>query len=318
MRDRCLHATATYAVVVLCLCASVRAQHPAAGSAGPVPDYEPPMLDLLFAPDTALPSDLHVAVRTERFRAGSDGWSVPVVVAVDASDLATRPAEGNEVEYCVDVLGIFVDAEGRTVAKLSRSARFHAERAAALAGGRVALACQAPQRALAPGSYRLRLVVFDPTSRRGSVVSRTFTLPEVAPASAPSLSSLVVARYTEPAIGGEPHDPFLVDAKTRVVPDASGRVSRSHGDRLAVFSKLYGMPGVQYLSRLEFILGSKVVMTTPVEKLPAIPASGELATAPVVPVDALQPGAYRVVLKVFAPGSGTPVAVALTPVLVEE
>src|SRR4051812_19129225 len=108
MKERSFLSAAVLAVVVVSSCVTSRAQ-----------DADPPLLDLLFAPDTARPNDLHVAVRAERFRAGSTGWSVPVVISVDAVDLAPIRTESAAVEYRLEVLGALLDSAGQPIAKLT-------------------------------------------------------------------------------------------------------------------------------------------------------------------------------------------------------
>lgn len=288
------------------------------GGAAP---YDPPMLDLLFAPEGARPDDLHVSVKIERFRANNDGWSVPVVLSIPAEGLAPTPATGSAnagaVDYCLSVLAVMCDASDTPIAKITRTARFRADRADASSGGHVAIACAPPKRPLPPGSYRLRVCVVDPTGRHSSVVVRTFTLPEVPPASSPSLSSLVLAKYTEPAVAFDGADQFLLGTATRVVPDASGRVSKARVDRFALFYKVYGMSGVQYQARVQMFLAGKVVLSTPLTAIAPIEVNGEIAAAQVVGLEKLVPGAYRAVLQIFAPGAAAPLATALTPLVVD-
>jgi hypothetical protein len=326
---------AAFLAAAVCLAAPAAAQQPKAsvGAAvpagstdpggGPLPAFEPPLLDLIYAPESARPSALGVAVKTERFRAGPDGWCVPVVLSVDAADLRPVPAAQGDaadaVEFQVDAVALVSDAGGRVVAKLSRSARFRASKRETAAAGadEIALICAPARRPLAPGSYTLQVCVCDPVSKRATVLKRTFTLPELPASSAPALSSLVLARYAEAAPAAGDPDPFVVAGTTRVVSNATGRFAKSHGDRMIAFYKLYGPPGVQYQARIEFLLAGKLVSSTPVDTLPPIGPSGEVGVAPVVPLDGFAPGAYRAVLQLFAPGSTTPVATSMTPFTVE-
>lgn len=284
---------------------------------GPLPAFEPALLDLIFKPETARPSDLHVALKTERFRAGPNGWSVPVVLSVAAADLMplpASPAAGDDaIDFRIDALALVTNAEGRIVVKSSRSAHLRTvkDQIVAFLGERVPLTCEATGEPLPPGRYTLQVGVYDPTARRGTVIERTFTLPEVPPPGTPALSSLVLSRYAEPARDAD--GLFVVGGKTRIVSDAAGLFSKSRDGNLIAFYTLYGMPGVQYQARILFLSGGKQVATTPMETLPAVDATGQVRAAPVVPLDSFAPGAYRAVLQIFAPGSLHPVVSGMTP-----
>jgi hypothetical protein len=290
---------------------------------GPLPSFEPPLLDMMLAPEASQPKDLRVSVKTERFRVGSAGWSVPIIVSVEVADLALLPVEGagasEDVDLHVDALALVTDAGGRMVAKASRSAVFRGSKRAIGAANaeRVTLTCPASSQPLAPGHYTILVGVCDPSSKRGTVVKRTFTLPELPAAGSPTLSSLVLGRRAERASTLGPPDPFVVDGAIRVVSDATGRFVKSRGDQLIVLYRLYGMPGVQYQARVKFLLGDRLVTQTPLATLPAIGASGDVAAAPVIPLDGFAPGAYRAVLQLFAPGSSTPVATSMAPFTID-
>ena len=289
-----------------------------AANDGPLPSYEPALHDLVFKPPDARPEQLKVAVKTERFRSPGGGWCVPVVLSVDAAGLTPIPVEvgepGGGADFRVDAMALITNAEGSIVAKLTRSARFRATRdqLVAFRSEHLPLTCVSPSQCLAPGRYTLTVGVHDPTSKRASVISRSFTLPELPPSSAPVASSLVLARTAEPS--GE-RDPFEIGT-VRVVSNATGRFGKARGDRLITYFKLYGPPSVAYNTRVKFYLGERLVVMTPMSQV-AIGLDGETSAAPVVDLDVFEPGAYRAVLHVFAPGSATPVATATTPFFVD-
>ncbi len=288
------------------------------GRAGPGPANAPALLDLVFAPAGPRPEQLKVALKTERFRASGGGWCVPVVLSVDAAGLTPIPVEvgtpGGGADFRVDALALITNAEGQIVSKMTRTARFRATRdqLVAFRAERLPLTCVAPTQCLPPGRYTLTVGVHDPTSKRASVVTRTFTLPDLPPPSAPVPSSLVLARAAEPA---SEHDPFEIGS-VRVVSNATGRFAKARGDQLITYFKLYGPPSVAYNTRVKFYLGERLVVMTPLTQV-AIGPNGETSAAPVVGLDHFEPGAYRAVLHVFAPGSATPVATTTTPFVVD-
>ena len=324
MDTRSLPATVLIAGVVCLAAAPAGAQvKPAArdthisnaGADVPVPAAAPALADLVLRPADARPADLKVAVKTERFLAGN-GWCVPVVLAVDASNLASTPAAaGDAVEFQLDALAVVSDAEGRVVARLARSSRVRVERAhvATFRGERLPLTCLASDQALAPGRYTITVGVADATSNRASVLSRSVTLPDLPPPSDPVPSSLVLGRAAEAC--QEP-DPFAVGA-VRIVSNATGRFAKSRRDRIIAFFKLYGPPSVQYHARVQFLFGNRAVAATPLEPLAPIGANGETSAAPIIALDTFETGAYRAILQIFAPGSATPVATATTPFFVD-
>jgi hypothetical protein len=285
---------------------------------GPLPAYEPALLDLVFAPASARPEQLKVALKTERFRSQGGGWCVPVVLSVDAAGLTPIPVEvgepGGGADFRVDALALITNAEGQIVAKMTRSARFRATRDQLLAfrAEQLPLTCVSPSQCLSPGRYTLTVGVHDPTSKRASVISRSFTLPDLPPPSAPVPSSLVLSRAAEPAAE---HDPFEIGS-VRVVSNATGRFGKARGDRLITYFKLYGPASVAYNARVKFYLGDRLVVMTPMTQI-TIGLNGETSAAPIVGLDLFEPGAYRAVLHVFAPGSATPVATATTPFFVD-
>jgi VWFA-related protein len=278
--------------------------------AAAAPAFERPILDMIAAPGEP-PHALRVALKTERFRAGTGGWDVPVVISVDGADLASAgpPTEAAPAKFQVDAVAVLVDERGATVATASRSAVFRAELAQldAFRAGRVPLVCFAA-RPLAPGRYTLKVGVYDPTSKRATVISRPIVVPELPADGAPALSSLVLGRALEPGEGAA-GDPFMAGAATRVVPDAAVRFSKAGGDRVYAFFRLAALaPGSKYRMQLQVRRGEAVVAATPVTALEAADARGETSTVSTIALDAFEPGAYRVTLAVLPPEGATPVA----------
>lgn len=277
--------------------------------------YERPLLAMLAKAPADAPSELAVAMKTERFPAPG-GWLVPVVLSVDAAALApAAKADGETVDFEVDAVVLVRDAGGRVVAKLSRPTVYRADRKRLdeFRGQAVPLGPFPQPLVLGAGRYSLEVGVYDPNGRRGTVVERAVTIPALPAPGEPALSTLVLSRAAETVAEATrgAADPFLFDRTTRVMPWASARFVKSRGDRLIAFFRLRARPGAEYQMRLQFVLGDRVVVSTKPSPLPPADTEGRTSAAPVLALDAFEPGAYRAILHILAPGETKPVATAM-------
>lgn len=279
--------------------------------------FEAPILAMLSAPGPA-PTALRVALKTERFRAGS-GWDVPVVLSVDAADLApVRAGAAGGSDFRLDAVVVVRDEAGATVATVSRSALYRVPdvRMAEFRKDRIALVCFSPGRPFAPGRYTLQVGVHDPTSKRATVLTRAIVVPDLPGSGAPAISSLVLGRSIEPG-GGSASDPFLVGSATLVVPDPTARFSKARGDRLYAFFRLAAAPGAGYRMQLQVLRDTTAVVASPIALLPLADARGDSSNLSTLSLDALEPGSYRAVVVILAVDAPTPVATASASFTVE-
>lgn len=287
--------------------------------------FETPVLGMLTASGAARPNDVKVAMKTERF-VGPDAWRVPVVLAIDGGALAPSPRnpkakapdDGSSV-FEADAVVLVRDASGNVVSKLSRASYFRAtkDRLQEFKGEMVPLTQFTQSLALAPGSYVFQIGVYDPNSKKGTVVERKITLPPLPEAGKPALSSLVLSRL---AAGVEPEerdaaasDPLVFEGKTRIVPNATGQFEKSRGDKLIAYFSLRAAPNTKYEMLIQFMSGDQLVVGTPPQALPPTDANGLVAYSPVLPLDGFQPGSYRAVLYIVPAGSNQPIASSMTP-----
>ncbi len=325
-RRRCIPAVA---LLGASLCVATPAMSQTTTSVGHT-KAEPPPLEVLGLPPGSFelavinliasptpPASLRFAVKTERFRAPG-GWYLPVALAVEAADLTPTVDASAALDFHVDVVALVRDPNGLIVAKVSSSVllRSTKEKLGTFRAERIPITCFSSRQVLPPGPYVLQVGVYDPASKRGGVVSRRITLP--ATGGSPALSSLVLASRTEaPAPDGRGQlNPFSVEG-TSVVPDATGRFSKSSGGQMIPYFKIYGAPGESYQTRVVFMQGDRMVSSTPLVAPAPVGASGETSVASVVSLSGFEPGPYRAVLQVFAPGSTSLVASAVTPFVVD-
>lgn len=283
--------------------------------------YEQPVLTLLNStrPETR-PTDLQVSMRTERFPS-HDGWIVPIVLSVTSAPLAGQDAKIKDqqlIDFEVDSVALVRDSSGTVVSKLSRPAiyRIDKSRVDQFKTQTLALPQFSQQLVLAPGAYKIQIGVYDPVSKKASVIERSITLPPLAAAGLPTVSSVVLSRYAEAVAPAEAklvaRDPFVIDGKMRVVPNPSGQFVKSRGDKMVVYFQVQGKPNTQYQVLMQFLLGDQVIVGTPATAMPVTDPNGKVVMAPTIPLDAFQPGSYRAVVYILAPGEQKPIATAMT------
>ncbi len=286
--------------------------------------FEPAVLSMIAdASKTGdRPSNIRVMMRTERFRSGS-GWRIPIVLGVEAGDLGSAPVpapkEKNEpppptLDFRVDAVVLVRDATRKVLTRQSQSMTLRTT-PASLADFKsqvLPFAQFADPLVLPPGSYTLQIGVYDPFAKRGTVVERKISVPAVPAPEEPALSSLVLGQGAVDAGSTSGEDPFVVGDK-RVMPNASGRFVKAHGDKMIAMFDAYGTPGAQYQMRINFMSGDKVVSSTPLTTLPAIGSTGHVAASFVYPIDAFPEGDYRAMLYLVAQGSSTAAAMTSAP-----
>lgn len=276
---------------------------------------------------TERPSALKVAMRTERFPEGG-AWRVPVVLSVEGGGLTAAPRDKKEPatnpsRFEADAVVLVRDSSRAVVARLGRASLFAApsDRLQEFRTEMLGLVPFPQPLVLAPGSYTLQIGVYDPNSKKGTVIERKIMLPALPTSDRPALSSLVLSRVATPVAAEEgaaaATDPLVVDGKMRVVPNATGIFSKSRGDRLISYFRLHAPAGAQYEMLMHFMVGEEVLVGTPPTPLTPVDAKGYTSGSPVLKLDDFKPGTYRAVLYIVPPGTKTPVATVSTTFTVE-
>jgi VWFA-related protein len=290
--------------------------------------FESPVLALIStASATSRPADLKVAMRTERFPEGG-AWRVPVILSVDGGGLTAAPREkkepaANPSRFEADAVVLVRDSSRAVVARLGRASLFAApsDRMQEFRSEMLPLVSFPQPLVLAPGSYTLQIGVYDPNSKKGTVIERKIMLPPLPASDKPALSSLVLARVATPVAAEEravaATDPLVVDGKLRVVPNATAIFSKSKGDRLIFYFRLHAPAGAQYDMLMHFMAGEQVLVGTPPTPLTPVDAKGYTSGSPVLELADFKPGTYRAVLYIVLPGTKTPVANVSTTFTVE-
>ena len=160
---------------------------------------------------------------------------------------------------------------------------------------------------LPAGRYTAEVAVYDPASRRGTVVSQPFVLGEAPGADGTAASSLVLGRGAMQVEGAAGADPFVVPGGTRVDPCPEGHFVKALGDRLVPCFRFYGRAGGVYRMKLDFLRAGKTVVSTGELALP-VDTRGEAVVARAFGLDAFQPGDYTAVVTVTGAG-GPPVTI---------
>jgi VWFA-related protein len=272
--------------------------------------WEQPALALIGAAAARRPADLKAGVRVDRF-AAPDGWLVPVLVSVAGEGLEPLPkpkdAKADEPdEFEVDVVALVRDASRNVVAKMSRRNVLGVpkDRLSAFRGTYYTLAPFADRVVLGAGSYTAEVAIYDPSSKRATVVERAFTLGEAPPAGVPASSSLVLGRGAV-KVDAAAGDPFVVPGGARGEPSPDARFVKALGDRLVPYVRLYGKPGVAYRVKVDFVRAGKVVITTGELALP-VDEKGEAVVARAFGLDAFAPADYTARVTIVVP-DGAPI-----------
>jgi VWFA-related protein len=289
--------------------------------------YEPPILAMIgSAARGSAPANLDASVLVSYFPT-KDGWLVPIKISVAAAsveplgdvaagDKKAPPAKAFEI----DVIALVFDKDRNVVGKLSLPSTYHvpADKVAEFKKQSVSTNDFPRMLVLPPGVYRVAVGVYDPASKRGTVVERQISLRGRDSAAELKLSSLVLSRTAEPADdpAAAAADPFVFGGKARVIPNVDGRFLKSRGDRLIAYFRLAAPPAKQYSVQMAFYREGKVVVSTPSTPL-TTDAAGAASLAPVFPLADFEPGSYVVQLTVSEPGTEVPVALEKTPFTLE-
>lgn len=292
------------------------------GSGSVLLPFEQSVLEMLAnSKPEARPSALPASARVERFRDG-ESYLLPIVVQLPASSLTAAtppPPDKKEKEtatpplnFELDMVVLVRDAKGSVVAKLARSFLYRSAKDDLARFQQLELTNSFTKPlALAPGTYKVALGLYDPNAEKGTVIERSLVLPQFVPGAA-VVSSLVLSRDVEPIAAADQakyaDDPLVFDGKAMIVPNTTGRFLKSRGDRLVVFFRVYGAASKQYQVRMEFVKDGKPVSASKPADLPVTDASGRTAFAPSIPIDGLEPGSYLAHVVVIDPETTKPVA----------
>jgi VWFA-related protein len=242
------------------------------------------------------PSELHAAIRTERFKAGS-GWYVPVALSAKAPPVDDAPGDAE-----LHALALIRDHRNVVLAKLSSKIRFHGR-----AERDVLLNLLSEPLILGAGSYTVVVGLRDPTTGKSAVFEHAFRLPDFEGPDAPNVSSIVLNRdamlLSETERNGPDEDPLVFEKMVRIVPRASREFSSSRGDQLGVFFSFYGANGHEYSARLRIVGegvegGSRVSVVSPGLVLPGPGRFGARSLATKLPLADLKPGMYALEVEI--------------------
>jgi VWFA-related protein len=250
--------------------------------------------------------------------AEDEGWFVPVLVGVDGLDLSPLPpanpgASDDPLRLAVDSVAFVRDQNGEIAALLSRQTVFTVPRKQfETFRSSTSVLPPFPQHlVLAPGTYWITVGLRDPQSNRISVQTSRLVLPPLPEPHTPALSSVVLCRAVA-SISSEnwvemAPDPFSVAGGVRLLPNLTGRYSKTGGDRLIAYARFYnyGATGNRYEAKIVATRGNKVALTNPSAPL-STNGEGEAVYARELPLDSLTEGEYR--LRIVITDQGVEVA----------
>jgi hypothetical protein len=250
---------------------------------------------LLGDPETDLP----LAVEIDWFRKGNE-WLVPVAVKIPGTEIPLRKKGSTEETTTFDFLGEVRNAKGAQVALLRDSIkmRLREEQAGKLKAQN--LLYETGFR-LAPGSYRLKMLVRENETGKMGTYERVFQVPQYAAAEL-ARSSLVLSAQREPASAAaiasagskatktEEGHPLLVGDK-RLVPSVTHVFRRAQ--ILSALVEVYEPPASSIAATLSLFNpeGKRVL-----ESASTRAASGRLLIE--TPLKSLAPGRYIAQLNV--------------------
>ena len=244
-------------------------------------------------------TDLPLAVEIDWFRKGSE-WLVPVAVKIPGTEIPLRKKGSTEETTTFDFLGEIRSAKGAQVALLRDSIkmRLREEQAGKLKAQNLLYETGFQ---LAPGSYRLKMLVRENETGKMGTYERVFQVPQYAAADL-SRSSLVLSAQREPASASaiasagskatktEAGHPLLVGDK-RLVPSVTHVFRRAQ--TLSALVEVYEQPTSNIAATLSLFNpeGKRVL-----ESASTRAASGRLLIE--TPLKTLAPGRYVAQLNV--------------------
>jgi VWFA-related protein len=276
--------------------------------------YETPILASIGAAGAGKRFEGIKAIVSTPWFAEDEGWFVPVLVGVDGLDLSPLAPTGmggadEPLRLAVDSVALVRDREDHIAAVLSRQSVFTVPRMQfeAFRATNAVLPPFPQHLVLAPGTYWITVGLRDPQSNRISVVTSRLMLPPLPEPYTPALSSVVLCRAVT-SMSSEnwadmAPDPFSVAGGVRLLPNLTGRYSRSGGDRLIAYARFYnyGTNGSRYEAKLVATRGNKVAVASPAAPL-ATNADGEAVFARELPLDGLADGEYKLRIVILDQG----------------
>ena len=225
--------------------------------------------------------------------------SLVVDVPIENVALASDEAAGS-FRMHVSVLGLFKDADGAIVQKVTRDvpAKGKLENLKATRAGHFIFTQHVE---LPPGRYTLETAVFDRESLKIGTRKQAVIVPSAA--AGLSLSSLSLVRKVGAVETPDRESPYEF-AGTKVTPELNVTIKGGPGGSLGVYMVVYGHQRDRPATlTIDFLQDGKLVARSE----PAIPeavADGRIPVLAQLPIEALKPGAYEVHAKVFQGGRG--------------
>ncbi|GAB4234819.1 MAG: hypothetical protein Kow00109_07900 [Acidobacteriota bacterium] len=256
----------------------------------PLLEYEAPALALADRePDR---SDFPLQAGLFHFPSPEHPGAVALVADIPPGTLAYRPEPGRATSDFV-VLALFRDPDGTVRRKLSQRYRLDRETFGPGADGILFY----KEVDLPPGTYRVQVVAFDSVSGKGACWAQGVAVPAF-PSGAPLLSSILLIRAAEPPPEGDATARLLAAQRLLLYPLLKPVVARSSGT-LPFHFRVFGGPE-PLRARIELRAGTRVFSSTEIAL--TFDSTGRADYFGTLPLDPLEPGAYR--LQVSVPWTG--------------
>jgi VWFA-related protein len=261
----------------------------------PVLGYEAPALAVLE--QTPVPNAFPARALALRFPEAARPGLVPVLVNVPTAGVTFRPAD--EKTYSSDFLVLvrFRDEAGQTIEKMSQRYQLQgpiAEMSRASQGE--VLFYREP--VLGSGVYSMEAVVYDALSRKATVRVATVEIPAVDPA-ALRLSSVMAIKRSEKVPESErvPGSPLYVGDQL-LYPNMGEPLSKASAKELGFYFVVYpSANGGDVSATLELRGNGQQLARAPLT-LAKPDATGRITQVSRIPVEALAPGTYELLVSV--------------------
>ena len=254
--------------------------------------YEGPMLSALSRPGSeAIP-----------FRAEAKGFGAKTSLVVDVpiEQVALAASEVDEsFRMHLSVLGLFKDSDGAIVQKVTRDVpvKGKLENMQATRAGHFIFNQHVE---LAPGRYTLETAVFDRESLKIGTKKQVVIVPPRTPGLA--LSSLSLVRKVGPVETSDGESPYEFQG-TKITPELNSTIKGGPGGSLGVYMIVFGQTEAPATLTIDFLQDGKLVARSE-PPIPAAQADGRISVLAQLPIEALKPGPYEVLAKVFQGGRG--------------